>query len=562
MCRGRVTREAFLTFTQLCTAALFCVVLFVAAGSSDAAVFPRSKAPAKTLLHVNLLGASSDIRFAVTVLQGLVNREKPRIYITQDPAWHGPSLIPQLTDNLKAKGYAFEEITDPMLLFSRFAKNVKGAVICEPISEDNTAAPHKLNAITLYCALHDAVPVTEDLNATLKLPVLYDARGKLNTAREAYEWAYKELWPRANHNALALTCPTHFVLRDYLVSHKIMPIWISQDMGEEEANICWRFLAEVKPNSPVMGCWGGYGEKPTGRITESEIQQRVSSEGKFVIVTDGCVNLTVHSGLKYTRPREPKRRPVPALDPTKVYVCMNFTDGDNLQYLQLPFRGAQWWGNPDRGKVPISWSMNPATAYLMPDVLEYFQRTSTPMDELVCSGSGLGLVALAPYAERCRDRKGVVAGYLRLSDEAMRLAGFKNAHIGETSGLAPSREDFDKWAIGMPHLQGILGDYGYVPGIDETNCEFFVSRGVAVLRWLVAAGSHAPDEKSAQELADAIRAKTPKRRPAFMHVMMVNWFMSPTVAADTMKLLGPEYVPVLPSELFALMREKARGQAP
>ena len=39
-----------------------------------------------------------------------------------------------------------------------------------------------------------------------------------------------------------------------------------------------------------------------------------------------------------------------------------------------------------------------------------------------------------------------------------------------------------------------------------------------------------------------------------MHVMMINWFMSPTVAVDAMKLLGPDYVPVLPRELFALMR--------
>jgi hypothetical protein len=39
-----------------------------------------------------------------------------------------------------------------------------------------------------------------------------------------------------------------------------------------------------------------------------------------------------------------------------------------------------------------------------------------------------------------------------------------------------------------------------------------------------------------------------------MHVMMINWFNSPTVAADTTKLLGPDYVAVLPAEIFALMR--------
>ena len=540
-----------MTGTQLCTAVLCCAALCTAGSAS---VFPRSKPPAKKLLHVNLLGAQSDVRLAVTVLQGLVNREKPRIYITQDPGWHGPTGIPKLIEGLKAKGYAFEEVTDPVSLFTRFAKNVKGAVIYEPNLEDNPAAAHKLNALTLYCALNDAVPVTESLNARLKLRVFLDARGKLGTAREAYDWAYKVLWPRASHNVLGFTCPTHIVLRDYLVAHKIMPIWISQEMNEEDANLCWRFLAEVKPNSPVMGCWGGYGEKPAGRIGEPEFQQKASASGKFVLVSDGCVNLTVHSGLTYRRPPGPKRRATPALDRTKAYVCMNFTDGDNVQYVQMYFRTGQWWECPDRGKVAISWSMNPAMSELMPDVLEHYQRTSSPLDELVCSGNGLGLASPPIYAKECPDRERVLGDYMRLTSSAMKAAGMANAHVGETSGISCSREDFDKWAAGVASLEGILGDYGAVPGIDETNCMFFVSRGVPVLRWLVAAGNRYPDGKSAQELADAIKARTPKARPAFMHVMMINWFMSPTVAVDAMKLLGPEYVPVLPAEIFALMR--------
>lgn len=36
-------------------------------------IFPKPPLPAKTILHVNLLNASSETRLAVTVLQGLVN---------------------------------------------------------------------------------------------------------------------------------------------------------------------------------------------------------------------------------------------------------------------------------------------------------------------------------------------------------------------------------------------------------------------------------------------------------------------------------------------------------
>ena len=369
-----------MTGTQLCTAALCCAAICTAARPSrkddlPASVFPRSKPPAKTLVHVNLLGAPSDVRLAVTVLQGLVNREKPRIYITQDPGWHGPSVIPKLIEGLKAKGYAFEEITDPTLLFSRFAKNVKGAVVYEPNLEDNPAAAHKLNALTLYCALNDAVPVTESLNAKLKLPVLFDARGKLSTAREAYDWAYKELWPRANHSALGFTCPTHIVLRDYLVAHKIMPIWISQEMNEEDANACWRFLAEAEAELPGHGLLGRLRREAAGRIGEPELQQKASSSGKFVLVSDGCVNLTVHSGLKYTRPPAAEEARDARAGPHEGLRLHELHGWRQPAIRSVGFRGAQWWEDPNRGKVPISWSMNPAAAELMPDVLEHFQRT-------------------------------------------------------------------------------------------------------------------------------------------------------------------------------------------
>jgi len=85
-----------------------------------------------------------------------------------------------------------------------------------------------------------------------------------------------------------------------------------------------------------------------------------------------------------------------------------------------------------------------------------------------------------------------------------------------------------------------------------------LSSGVPVVRALTAPGNSAPNEKSAQALADAIISVTPAKRPAFMHVCLINWFNSPTVAVEAMKKVGPDYVPVLPSELFALMRKSSK----
>ena len=512
-------------------------------------VFPKSPAPAKTLFHVNLLGAPLCDRLAVTILQGLVNREQPRIYVTQDPGWHTPALIPKWMDGLRAKGYSFVEILDPLSLFSTFARNVRGAVIYESDIEQYPAMLHKLNALTLYCALNDAVPLTVEMNARLRLPVLLDVRGMLNTGQDAYEWAYRDLWPKANHNLLAFICPSHVVLRDYLVANKVMPFWTSKEMDLEAERICFRFMDEAAPNSPVMGCWGGYAEQPAGRVDEPNLQQWSSQRGKFVVVSDGCFDLSVHSGLTLTKVQKPRSPRYMPFDPNKVYICLNFTDGDNIQYIQQYFCTGQWWGDPNRGKVPLAWSVNPVIVDLIPDLLEYLSATSTSFDELICSGSGVGIASAPTYAERCPDRVGIYGQYMKLTAASMKQAGFSSMHLCDSSGVQWSRSDFDGWAKALPYLDGILGDYSRMPGVDESNADFRAS-GIPVLRAL----STPTGPMNGELLANAIRAATPKQRPAFMHFPLVCWFNSPSTVLDAVNILGPEYIPVTPSELFTLMR--------
>ena len=538
-------------FTRVSLSLLLSLAL---CGAGRASVFPKSPPPARNLISVNLLESPDDMRLACTVLQGLVNRKQPRIYIIQNPGWHTAEMIPKWMDGIKAKGYKFTEVSDPLTLFATFKKNVKGAVLYESNLADKPETLHKLNALTLYCALNDAVPVTDELNAKLKLPVAFDARGKLNTAREAYDWAYRELWPRANHRVIALTCPSHIVLRDYLVAHKIMPFWISPDVSKKDEDLCWRFLREAKPNSPVMGCWGGYGEKPVGRITEPALQRITSEQGKFIVVTDGCFNLTVHSGFRFKLDKPKTARPQPALDRSKVYVCLNFTDGDNLQYVQQYFPTKQWWGDPNRGKVPLSWSMGPSAVELMPDVLEYFLKTRTANDEFVCPTAGFGLMVPSLYGKELTNGPAVYDAYLKLTANGMKVAGLKSIHLGDTSGVPLTRDDFAKWVTAIPGLDGILADYGRMRDVTPANAAMTIG-GVPVARTLVSAGKGGPNEASAQDLADAIRAKTPEQRPAFMHVCLINWFNSPAIVMEAMKKLGPGYEAVLPSDFFALMKQ-------
>jgi hypothetical protein len=57
------------------------------------------------------------------------------------------------------------------------------------------------------------------------------------------------------------------------------------------------------------------------------------------------------------------------------------------------------------------------------------------------------------------------------------------------------------------------------------------------------------------EWVDRIHSITPLERPAFLHVSAINWLDSPTSIMQVAKELGPDYVLVLPSQLFDLMRQ-------
>ncbi len=522
-------------------------------------MLPVSRPPARTLLHADLLEQDAETRLALTVLQGLVNRERPRILLTQDPGWHGPHGIPKWMEGLRERGFDIRDVQEPLDLVARFRHLVKGAVLYEEGLEAEPLRLHKLNALTLYCALESALPLTPALNERLQLPVLLDARGRFDRPGEAYGWVLRELWPRASRRAVAFLAPRHTVLRDYLVAHRILPFWVSHGMDRDAEEVCLRFLDEADPNAAVLGCWGGYGEQPPGRISEAELQRLSSLRGKFVLVSDGCFNLTVHSGLRYTGP--PPQRPPRQLEPnpSKVYVVFSVTDGDNLQYLQQHFRSPQWWEDPRRGEVPIGWSMNPAASVLMPDVLEYFQRTRTDNDEFFCSTAGIGLIAPALYAkERYPDPASVYREYLEISAALLRRTGLDIIQLGDTSNIPWTRADFADWARAVPGLSGILGDYGRASGVFAGNAAFTVAGGIPVLRSLIAPGRTGPGENTAREVAEAIRANAPKDRPAFIHVCLINWFHSPSTTADASRLLGEEFVPVLPSQMFDLLRRHLR----
>ena len=153
-------------------------------------------------------------------------------------------------------------------------------------------------------ALEDAVPVTPEMNATLQLPVVFDARGKWASQYEMMRWSYEELFPRMDQRILATNYPGIFLLTDYLVAFKIFTFWFPEHRVLPEENLLRGILASTLPNTPIVGWWFDWMPSPKNpnlrhadAVMEMSGLLRGSAFGKVLTPSHEATNLTVHSGV-------------------------------------------------------------------------------------------------------------------------------------------------------------------------------------------------------------------------------------------------------------------------
>src|SRR4051812_2013096 len=85
---------------------------------TGAQVLPRSRPVERNLLVLDVQGKAPAVQFAAGGLQGLINRESPRVYLRERLYEGGQdkALAPRIEDwweqNLREKGHSLEEVRD------------------------------------------------------------------------------------------------------------------------------------------------------------------------------------------------------------------------------------------------------------------------------------------------------------------------------------------------------------------------------------------------------------------------------------------------------------------
>ncbi len=501
---------------------------------------PKMPAPARHLLVARVGRLPADQRVLLGCLQGIVNRKKPRIFLIwsrNDAFW---------LRQMEKQGQTGTPIRvrNPLSLVTRFASSVRGAVVPDPkvyVSPDIAAD---------YAAADNLLIATPSLARRLHLPIRVDLRGKFHSDAGALRYLRLHLVPKLNPFLFLCLDPPLLAdgSIDQIIAARGITLWVTgpkaadmpgANMAAERRQVELLF-AHTPLNGVVRGFWwhgGGMG------LDEGPGVTLASQFGKITVVSDYLPNMSVFSGVRMAAIKQ-KFAPPPKYDPSKVYLSFTISDGDNLCTWYDFFR--HWFTNPDHGKFPVGWGMGPTLLDEAPTLVNWYYHHAGPNDEFICDVSGVGYMYPPQWARRLTDRRAAFRRFYQWTWRYMQRMDMKTLRL---MGVNPA--SILRVGRALPKVRFLMPDYGYQGEKKYRQFTYTLPTGQPVFRAMTFA-------HSARQTAAQIRDRTGGHRPAFINVFIWNWQNNLPQLARTLKILGPRYVDVTPSQLADLYRQAQR----
>lgn len=303
-------------------------------------------------------------------LQGLVNRDAPRLYLVYSDG------------DAKLARYAVEELLGCQMqetrslrwLIEKYRSHVKGIVIYDPNLLDT------LNLAITLAGLNDALilhPASIKLVGGLDLPVVADLRGRYVDKIQVYEDVYK-LLPMTNKSSIAVIYTGVVNMADYAIKHRMAVVGLSPLPEDKDERSLLEKILEAHPGRLAFGFF------PKGGTGEYYGVNLLSRYGKTLIVTIHASSLSFTEHLYPLLEVPQQGDPEPFIpDSNGVYAAIFISDGDNIAFLQHLLLTDSWWYHPLRGSIPIGWTVNPWIARLAPNLLVLLREEATANDEIV-----------------------------------------------------------------------------------------------------------------------------------------------------------------------------------
>ncbi len=500
--------------------------------------FPTFATPTETLdaIRVEYRSNTSEEAVLFAALQGLVNREKPSILLlrqTGGPNQQWPELL-----NLKLNEFMSENKWE---LVRKYRDKVKGLILYSIEKSE-----HYRNVATTLAGLRDALPVTQVEHDYLKannlnFPVLVDLTSLPYTEpQDVYLHLYKEYWKDCSKRLLVHHRAVPYI-RDIAVAASAATIWLDP-RNVPERNVLRLFLQDMKAGESIILGWWAEERSGIGIGTEYGIS---------TIPSDFYENATVYAGMSHIiqMPVVPKK---PELE-NKVYLALFLSDGDNIQYCQNAL--LRLWQNPERGIIPINWTISPGLADLGPGLLNFFYKTATPNDFFASGPSGLGYSLLYDAHNRKWNNTGGQAfdAYLKLTQRYLEKSGLRVITIWDeiNEGQMDSYATYCRYLYGATQ-QDWERQIGKIPSFTKQNKMAFLPNYPCY--------ANGPDVFVRMN-RDTI-AKFDSKRPIFLTAQGESWRMGPEAMVTLLARLdsiSPGNIVICRGDHFFALYNEANG---
>lgn len=470
----------------------------------------------------NSKGLSEDA-ILFTTLKGLVNKTQPRIYSYDNNTINGEGKYTWLNDlNLN-----YTEVSNKMSLITKYRNEISGIVVYDD------RYPDTINLATTIAGISNGIAAAPSQVAALtkapyQLPIIQDLRGQFNNKVQIYQYLYDNYWSSCTHRVLVGLNPNAHkgTIRDYAMTMGAAVVWLDPKVTSENA-LLRRFLSSMPAGSAYMGWW-----------TEEQAGVMLASEyGISTVASDWSTNLSVFAGMS----RKVNVKPVPAkpaLD-NKIYLTFIMSDGDNLQYMEHKMK--EHWDNPDRGSVPIGWTVSPVVLDAAPSMLNYYYNTATHNDCLISGPSGIGYT----YPNYWNNQDDL-NNFVSMSNDYCSRAGLKVITIWNTitGGINPNVGE--SFADHAPSLLGLTAMNGPGGQIDIYKNTLPAQRLNA---------TYCYDQASLQMEVNKAIAGWNGSAPRFVAIQCEPWDVTPTMIKNVANTLNSDVKLVRTDNYFQLIRE-------
>lgn len=466
-------------------------------------------------------GSSAEM-YLFASLKGIVNRTQPRIF-----SYEGDAFAEGQYTWLQSLGLNWSEPANKWDLITKYRSELSGLIVYDP------AQIHTVNLATMLAKDRKALIAAPSLlsrltSAPYNLPVLLDLRGQFTSKLQVYQTLYNTYWPNLDHRLLiGLNPDVHkAALREYATALGAAVIWLDPNIAAE-STLLNSFLSSMPAGANYMGWWP----------EEGPGVERGSIYGISTIASDWATNLTVHSGMPRTvnvKPMPPK----PALQ-NKIYVAFILSDGDNLQYVEHLMR--KLWNNPDRGAVPIGWTLSPAMLDAMPGALNYYWQSSTANDNLISGPSGYGYAYPNSWPSQSLLNQFVIK-----TEDYNQRAGFRVITIWNTITGGINQNVGQTFANHAPSLLGLTAQ-NTGGGLTIYNNS---------LPGMALSCNYCTNEQAMKDHIASAAAGWNGASPRFIIIQAQPWQnVTPTSFKNVANSLDTDYLVVRPDHIFQLIRE-------